>query len=118
MSFVTSVILIFPRTENEEERIAEVNSFVYRKLPLDIRSIESPNKEPFTAWYGGTKSMNGHVYIGSYNYFEIDNFLKHISQVKWEDTKYVQVLIRNENEWTYSLYGNAGKELIHKAIEQ
>jgi hypothetical protein len=118
MSFVTSVILIFSGVEDEEERIREVNSFSYRNIPLDIRSIESPNKEEFTAWYGGTKSINGHVYVGSYNYFEINKFLHHISQVNWEKSEYVQILIRSENEWNYNLFGNAGKEQIYKAIIQ
>ncbi len=118
MSFVTTVILIFPGIEDEKERMKEINSFSYRKLPLDLRSVESPNKEPFSAWYGGTKTVNGHVYIGSYNYFEVEKFLEHVSNVHWENPEYVQILIRNENEWNYNLYGNAGKKLIHKAIEQ
>jgi len=118
MSFVTTVILIFPGIEKEDERIREVNSFSFRNLQLDLRSVESPNKEPFVAWYGGTKSVNGHIYIGSYNYFEVEKFLKHISGVGWENPEYVQIFIRNENEWNYSLYGDAGKKLIYKAIEQ
>lgn len=76
MSFVTTVILLFPGSENEIERIKEVNSFSYGNLPLDLRSIESPNKDPFTAWYGGTKSTIGRVYIGSYNHFEVGTFFE------------------------------------------
>lgn len=118
MSFVTTVILVFPGMEDKDERIKEVNSFNYRNLPLDIRSVESVNLEPFTAWYGGTKRINGHIYIGSYNHFDVVSFLAHLGTVNWENPKCVQVLIRNENEWNYSLYGNAGRELIYKAIEQ
>ncbi|WKZ58226.1 MAG: hypothetical protein QY309_10130 [Cyclobacteriaceae bacterium] len=118
MSFVTTVILVFSGSEDEEERIREVNSFSYRNLSLDIRSVESVNVEPFTAWYGGTKSIIGPIYIGSYNHFDVASFLAHLGTVKWDDPKYVQVLIRNENEWNYSLYGDAGRELIYKAIEQ
>lgn len=118
MSFVTTVILIFPGLENETERINEVNSFRYNGHSLDIRSIESPNAEPLVSWYGGTKGAIGRIYIGSYNYFEVEAFLKHIANVRWEEPAYVQILIRNENEWNYSLYGNAGKQLIYKAIEQ
>jgi hypothetical protein len=118
MSFVTTVVLIFSGMENEEERIKEVNSFSYRKLPLDIRSVEAPNKVPYTAWYGGTKGINGCIYIGSYNHFEVEDFLKHVAKANWEDPEYVQIFIRNENEWNYSLYGDAGRKLIYKAIQE
>lgn len=118
MSFVTTVILIFSGIENEEERIREVNSFSYRNLPLDIRSVETPNKEPYTAWYGGTKGINGRIYIGSYNHFEVDNFLKHISKINWEYPEYVQLLIQNEDEYNYSLYLDAGKNLQYKSIHE
>jgi hypothetical protein len=118
MSFVTTVILIFPGFEHEEERMKEVNSFSCKGSRLDLRSIEGPNKTQFKAWYGGTKGIIGRIYIGSFNHFEVENFLEHVSKVGWEKPETIQVLIRNENEWTYSLYGMAGKQLIYKAIEQ
>ncbi|MFM7853726.1 MAG: hypothetical protein ACKO96_17840 [Flammeovirgaceae bacterium] len=119
MSFVTTILLVFPGLENEMERINEVNSFTYRNLPLDIRSVDWPNKEPYTAWYGGTKFVNGCLYLGSYNHFKIDDFLRHLSSsVNWEYPEYVQLFVRNENEWNYNIYSNAGKDLVYRAIEQ
>ena len=113
MSFVTTVILIFSGVEDEEERIKEVNSFPWGSYQLDLRSIDNPR-----VCYGGNKKINGYIYIGSYNYFEVERFLNHVSEVKWEKSEYVQILISNENEWNYSLYGNAGKELLHKAVRE
>jgi hypothetical protein len=118
MSFVTTIVLMFPGIEDEEERMKELNAFSYRDLPLDLRSVDGVTKAPYSAWYGGTKSVNGRIYIGSYNHFDVPGFLNHLMNVKWEEPGYVQVLIRSENEWNYNVYGNAGKTLLYKAIEQ
>ena len=121
MSFVTTVLLLFPGVEHAEARLLEVNAFRYRGMPVNLVSVEAPNAAlpPFHAWYGGTKSALGHLYLGSFNHFDLPGFLQHLSQqVAWECPEHVQVLARRENEWAYSVYTDAGATQAYLAPEQ
>ncbi|MBO2007911.1 hypothetical protein [Hymenobacter negativus] len=121
MSVVTTVLLIFPGSEHEPARIREVNAFESPGQTVNLVSVEAPNAalSEFHCWYGGTKSALGHLYLGSFNHFDLDGFRRHLSQqVQWEDPEHVQVLIRRENEWAYSLYTHAGAQLVYQAPTQ
>lgn len=117
MSFVTSIILIFSSLEDEKLRISEVNSFLVRGNSINLKSIEHFNNESFQ-WYGGSKSLLSNIYVGSYNYLDLEKFLIHISKVKWEEPQYVQLLIRTENEYTYRIYVDVGKTLALDSFKE
>jgi hypothetical protein len=57
MSFVTTIILMFSKSENEEERIKEVNQFAYRGESIGLCSIEDA--------VGGIEMCYGMVGIGT-----------------------------------------------------
>lgn len=116
MSFVTTIILIFSKSENEEARIKEVNQFAYRGESIGLRSIEDAvGRDRNVLWYGGNRHVISSIYIGSYNHFDVNGFLMHLGYVNWEEPGIVQVLVKSEDEWNFNIYGNAGKDLLVKA---
>ena len=115
MSFVTTVLLVFPKAEDEEMRMGEVNQFHYLDTPLSLRSIEEASGNRDITWYGGNKPVVTNVYIGSYNHFDIRGFLDHLRSVRWENPERVQVFVQSEDEWMFNVYGGEGLELLMKA---
>lgn len=121
MSVVTSIIIIFPYSENESERIKEVNEFEHDGTRFYFRWIdENSDSESPSNCYFGNKSFNSVVLLGSYNKFPTDFFLRHLSNnVKWENHDSVQVFINSEatNDRSFKIYSHAGKKIICDSLK-
>jgi hypothetical protein len=121
MSVVTSIIILFPYSEDERDRIEEINSFTfdgkkYNFLWIDEKS--SPDNP--SSCYAGSKSFNSVALLASYNNFPEEAFLKYISSVvKWLDEDAVQVLIKSEgiNDRSFRVYSSAGKILATDSLK-
>lgn len=110
MSVITSIIIIFPYSELETERIQEINSFQFGGKTFSFKWIDDDKN----GCYNGNKNFNSVVLLGSYNNFPLESFLEYIrSNVKWDDKTYVQILIKSEstNDATFKIYENAGERL-------
>ena len=97
MSVVTSIIILFPYSEDERD------------------SLENP-----TNCYSGTKSFNSVVLLASYNNFPEEAFLEVISSaVNWLDADSVQVFLNSEkfNDKSFRVYSNAGKNLASDSVK-
>lgn len=116
MSVVTSIMIAFPYSELESDRIKEINNFTHGNRTYSFHWIDDPqNKEPC---YTGSKKFNSVILLASFNTFPVDEFLTYLStQVKWDDPEYVQVFIKSEatNDRSYKIYKNAGAVLIADA---
>lgn len=108
MSIVTSLIIIFPYSENESERIKEINNFEHDGKKYCFTWIDDPKSE---FQYSGNKKFNSVVLLGSFSNFPTTTFLEFLARgINWEDPKYVQVMINDEksNDRTFSVFSDAG----------
>ena len=102
MSKYTSIILLIPRAEDENLRIAEVNTFKY----LESKSIQLRDLNDM-------EILPTFTYAGTYNYFETDKFLKHLQEnVNWKFPKYIQIIVQEEGGRNCKIYSHAGAKLL------
>jgi hypothetical protein len=99
MSNVTNIILTISCSDDEIEKIKQVNSFVYRGLQMDLVSADY-NKVMATGtrWYGGTKFLEAGIYIGAFNHFPLTEFVDHLKKINWEYPESVQVIYRGQDD--------------------
>jgi len=105
MSKYTSIILLIPRVEDENLRIAEVNSLeICKGKYLNLRDLNEIEILPIS------------TFVGTYNYFDTDKFLSHLQKnVNWESPEYVQIIIQEEGAKNCKIYSHAGKKVIEDA---
>lgn len=102
MSFVTNIILHMSTIEEEDERIKEVNAYFspennYGISDRPLIGLDDTELLP-RGWYGGTKYLECELYVGAYNYLNLEAFLKHLSTaVKWSEPQNVQVFVKEQN---------------------
>jgi hypothetical protein len=97
MSKYTSIILFIPGSENEAERIREVNAY---KLPnggtinlIDVNKDDFPDIFP------------RFMYCGTYNYFPTANFIEYLKHnVNWEKVENIRVIVDEEANETLDYY--------------
>lgn len=104
MSNVTNIILTISCSDDEIEKIQQVNSFVYRGLQMNLVSADY-NKvgETGTRWYGGTKFLEAGIYIGAFNYFPLTEFVDHLKKINWEYPEEVQVIYKGQYDEKFSI---------------
>jgi hypothetical protein len=104
MSKVTNIILTISSSDDEIEKIQQVNSFVYRGLQMDLVSADY-NKDmgTRTSWYGGTKFLEAGIYIGAFNHFPLTEFVDHLKKINWEYPESVQVIYRGQDDEKFSI---------------
>lgn len=103
MSYVTNLILHMGMIEDEDERIKEVNAF----FDEDDNPLVGLNEQPLPpGWYGGTKYLECNLYVGAFNYFQLDDFLKHLQTIKWRAPEDVQLFIKDQDDYKFRIiYG-------------
>jgi hypothetical protein len=121
MSVVTSIIIAFPYSEDERDRIQQINEFKHAGKSYHFSWIdENTDSENASICYSGTKGFNSVVLLASYNNFPEEAFLSYVSsEVKWLDQDSVQILINSEkdNDRSFKLYMNAGKKLVCDSLK-
>ncbi|MBN9296217.1 MAG: hypothetical protein J0I41_04350 [Filimonas sp.] len=116
MSVVTSIIIIFPYSESETERIAEINNYRFENKTYEFNWID--NEGLSYNYYSGNKNFNSVVLMASFNNFPTDDFLVFIAtKIKWDEPEYVQILINSEasNDRTFRIYSNAGATCLQES---
>lgn len=97
MSKYTSIILFIPGSENEVERIREVNAY---KFPnggsinlIDVNKDDFPDIFP------------RYMYCGSYNSFATANFINYLKHnVNWEYIENIRVIVKEEEKESLDYY--------------
>lgn len=121
MSIVTSIIIIFPYSEDERDRIEEINSFTFEDRKFYFHWIDqNTTADNQSDCYSGNKVFNSVLLLASYNKFPTEPFLKHLSsKVNWLDIDAVQVLLNSEdtNDKTFQIYSDAGKTLVCNSLK-
>lgn len=88
MSYVTDIILSVLPTESEA--IKTINEW-----------IESTTKPPLvnvSEHAGGDKAMAPDLWIGSFNYFRMEEFVDVVAKAPWREKRAVQLWIQDEND--------------------
>lgn len=100
MSNVSNCLLSFSVTENEPERIAEVNS--YFPNGTGFVSVDSPTLP--RKWYGGSKMLEACLYIAAFNNLDEADFLKHLARaVAWRHPEYVQFIVNRQESALFEI---------------
>lgn len=96
MSLVTNVILHTPIYFDDEQKEIEkqINSFFDESKGFVYVDDE---KLPI-GWYGGTKMLECDLYIGSFNYLDLEGLIKHLSKIKWEYNEQVQLIVKEQED--------------------
>ncbi|MFA5135358.1 MAG: hypothetical protein WC505_06270 [Patescibacteria group bacterium] len=115
MSNVTNLLLAFCCSEDEDERIREVNAFFDPER--DVRglvAVDDPKLPPH--WYGGSKMLEVNLYLGAFNYFRETDFMEYLcTKVQWYSPEQVQVMIRREEDDVFTILTLTGVKGIHPA---
>jgi protein associated with RNAse G/E len=94
MSVVTNLILHIGILEDEEDRIKDVNEFWEDGIGLvSFDSSDLPR-----GWYGGTKMLEANLYVGAFNYLDLDEFITHLEKIRWEYPEEVQVIVKEQED--------------------
>lgn len=103
MSLVTTFMLSLPVFE-EDRVVPLVNQWM-----ADHNHGPLPPVGAHPAAFGGSKAMQPAVYIGSYNYFETDEFVDFLKSIDWPVNHYghrsfdeAQLFVREESERVFS----------------
>jgi hypothetical protein len=96
MSRVTTVILSIGTLDwHEGSRLPEINAF-FENPQAGFVSLEDPNLPH--GWYGGTKYLEAELYIGSFNYLDLDALLTHLSRMRWEEPDCIQLIVKEQED--------------------
>jgi len=99
MSRVTNLILTFSVGEDEFKCIQAINNYRYRNLKMNLVSVDfNKDMEKGITWYGGTKFMEARIYMGAFNYLEIDDFRNYLRTLDWENRDLVQLIIKEQDD--------------------
>jgi hypothetical protein len=105
MSKTTSVLLLLSAIEEaplyegaspEALAVSKLERWLAEAGHVDIRLISEH--------VPGGKLFQGSVYAGSYNYFDIEGFLREVERQPWCDPNAVQVLVKHEHQEVFRLY--------------
>ena len=104
MSKVTDVILLHGLSEEvEEDRtpppILSLNKWLTEERYGSLDRVDG--------WAGGNKAFQAFAWMGAFNYFHAKAFIEQVRAQEWEDRDSVQVLIKEEEEFRFTLYNRA-----------
>lgn len=96
---VTNVILATPvYMEDELSRITEeINTFFNNQKGL----VSCDDKNITKHWYGGSKSLEAEVFVGAFNYIDLQEFIYHLkNNVDWGETygELVQLIVKEQED--------------------
>jgi len=89
MSSVTDVILSISSLETQLP-ITKINGYLF-----DIHKSILKNVNEYS---GGNKEMKSRIFIGAFNYFNIDDFLDIMEQQKWIEKESIDIFIKTESD--------------------
>ncbi len=95
MSLVTNTILV--TSASDDEKIEQVNKFFPEDGQKGFVSCDS-TIHPDSAWYGGSKYLECMVYIGAFNYLDLEALKEHLTSIEWERPEAVQLLTMEQEE--------------------
>lgn len=105
MSRVTNLILNIDILEDEETRIKEVNLFFDEQEQKGLVSVDENN----SGWYGGSKNLECHLYIGAFNYLDLDKFIEHCNRKVNFKEEHNQIIVMEQDDDEFRIIKLGGK---------
>lgn len=106
MSWVIDIILIFSLDElfDDEECELEVSPAL-ENINNWLSENGKGKLESFSNQvYASGKTMQSCVYLGAFNYLDINSFREVVESQNWRNRNSVQLLIQNEQDEVFSMY--------------
>lgn len=103
MSWVTNVVLVLDSLDHEERRIAQINAVLVADRPEHGRIVSVDDPDLPKGWYGGSKYLEASIYIGAFNFLNVEAFLSGLRAIDWTDREGCQVLLREQEENAFRL---------------
>ena len=102
MSRVTNLIVATSISEDSSYLEKTFNDFKVDESPFNLVSVES-EKLP-NAWYGGSKFLEVNLFVGAYNYLDLDSLLVFMkNQIKWEMPESVQIIVKEHEDTKFRI---------------
>jgi hypothetical protein len=102
MSEVTNLIIATALSENVEYLKSKFRDFKLNKIPFNIVSVETESL-PKT-WYGGSKFLEVNLFIGAYNYLDLNALIVFMrSNIAWESPESVQLIVKGQHDEKFKI---------------
>ncbi len=99
MSVVTNIILSFSIIDEDDEettrddaRLVQINKFFNNRRGF---------MEIADDCIGGSKRLEHPTFIGAFNYFDLNGFIRHLETLKWVEPENVQVFVCEQEQDRY-----------------
>ena len=100
MSRVTNVIIATGLGEDITYLKSKFKEFNVNGLPFNLVSVDNENLPK--GWYGGSKLLEVNLFIGAYNYLDLEALIVFMQQqVNWEDPISVQLFAQEQNDFKF-----------------
>ena len=98
MSRVTNLLLHINALETAPAsgKILEVNQFFERNDKHGLVSLDASSLP--RGWYGGDKMLEANLYVGAFNFLDLEAFLEHIRSLAWQEGDQVQAIVMKQEE--------------------
>lgn len=97
MSVVTSIILTTSLVEEDDlycPAVEELNEWMLANRYGEFKRVDE--------YAGGNKAMQAVVFMGAFNYLDMDKFAETFRKVRWEDRDSVKLFVQYEEETCFS----------------
>lgn len=95
MSEVTNLILSIGTLDWDDRNIERINAY-FEDGRRGFVSVDSP--ELPSGWYGGTKMLEARLYIGAFNYFDLEGFKNFLRSIHWEYPEEIQLIVKEHHD--------------------
>lgn len=105
MSYVTNVVLLFSLMEYDTET-AGVRQYPIVQM-LNKSAVDGMHSGALVrvSQYGaGIKVMEAVVYVGAFNFLDVDAFKRAVWALPWEEPESVQLLIKDQDDERFTLF--------------
>jgi hypothetical protein len=101
VSVVTSLLMSVGREDARAGAMEEVNRYFEERDQRGLVSLSDPALP--RAWYGGTKYMEADVYVGAFDYLNLERFLGHVRGVAWREPERVQLIVKEQEDYKFRI---------------
>lgn len=102
MSNVTNIILATQLGEDKEYLLEKFSGYNANGLPFNLQSIDSDHLPK--AWYGGSKMMEANVFLGAFNYLDLDSLIVYLKEeIQWNDPMSVQLIVKKQDDYKFQI---------------
>lgn len=103
MSVVTNLLLHIGISEEEDEQLKAINAFFTERAYPHEKPLVAMDTEEHHSWYGGTKHLECYLFVGAFNHFDLDGFIKHLKSLTWVASEDVQIILKEDNDTNFRI---------------